>query len=177
MHILRQRQAFCPVRYELLAVHVDMGHSLKNTKALQGYFKKSGYKYVIKKLDLSSCGKPPSSLKPARRDSCFWCFWNRRKALFAAAEEYKCNKVALGDHKDDIIQTVLLNLFFNGEISTMSPKQELFDGLLMIIRPFAYAQENEIASFAREKNCPYRIIDAGIHLFPTAGRLPNLSGI
>ena len=75
--------------------------------------------------------------------------------LFETAAESRCNKVALGHHQDDIIQTVLLNLFFNGEISAMSPKQELFGGKLTIIRPLAYVQEREIVRFAQEEKLPY----------------------
>ena len=75
--------------------------------------------------------------------------------LFEAAAEYKCNKVALGHHLDDIVQTILLNLFFNSEISAMSPKQELFSGQLTVIRPLAYIEEREIIRFAKQERLPY----------------------
>ena len=75
--------------------------------------------------------------------------------LFETAAESKCNKVALGHHQDDIIQTILLNLFFNSEISAMSPKQKLFSGRLTVIRPLAYVQEKEIIRFAQQEKLPY----------------------
>ena len=89
-----------------------------------------------------------------RKINCFWCSWNRRKALFEAADRLGCSKVAFGHHKDDIIQTILLNLFFHGEVSAMCPKQELFGGKLTLIRPLAYAQEKEIKSFAAAYGIP-----------------------
>lgn len=144
LRILRNRQAFCPIRYHLIAVHIDFGYPSRNVKKLEVYFKKFGYEYVIKKLDLSSKGK-----------SCFWCSWNRRKMLFETAAERGCNKVASGHHLDDIVQTILLNLFFNSEISAMSPKQKLFGGRLTIIRPLAYVQKKEITRFAKEARLPY----------------------
>src|SRR4030042_496831 len=70
-----------------------------------------------------------------------------RKALFEAANKFGCTKVALGHHKDDIIETILLNMFFQGEISAMSPRQELFKGKIVIIRPLAYVDEDMIRKF------------------------------
>ena len=94
-------------------------------------------------------------IKP-KNISCFWCSWNRRKALFEVADRFGCKKVALGHHKDDIIETILLNLFFHGEISAMSPKQELFKGKIIIIRPLAYVEEDMIRRFARTAGFPHQ---------------------
>lgn len=145
LKVLEDRRSFVPVKYELLAVHVDMGYRCVHPKILANYFKKEGYKYRIKKIDILK-GKDRSSI------TCFWCSWNRRKALFETADKFGCNKIALGHHKDDIIETILLNLFFNGEISAMSPKQQLFKGKITIIRPFAYVEEKEIVRFSRQIN-------------------------
>ncbi len=150
LRILRYRQAFCPVEYHLVAVYVDSGNSAGNTNRLKRYFKDSDYEFVIKKLKLSFKGNFCSS-----GSSCFWCSWNRRKIFFETASELGCNKVALGHNLDDIVQTILLNLFFNSEISAMSPNQVLFSGRLTIIRPLAYVQEEEIARFARQEKLPY----------------------
>jgi tRNA 2-thiocytidine biosynthesis protein TtcA len=96
------------------------------------------------------------------KQPCFICSWNRRKALFSHAIEKDCNKVALGHHKDDIIQTLLMNMVFQGSISTMPPRLSIFDGKLEIIRPLASITEEEclkyaeIAGFKKEKQlCPY----------------------
>ena len=85
---------------------------------------------------------------------CFWCSWNRRKALFNLAHEIGCTKIAFAHHLDDIVETMLLNLFFQGEIGTMKPYQEMFDGELAIIRPLAYVEEKEILRLATKLDLP-----------------------
>jgi tRNA 2-thiocytidine biosynthesis protein TtcA len=147
LRVLNDRKAFVPIKYELLAVHIDMGYPCHHPKILSEYFKKMGVNYHIEKIDILK-GK-------TRKDiSCFWCSWNRRKALFETANRFGCTKVALGHHKDDIIETILMNLFFHGEISAMSPKQELFKGKIVIIRPLAYVDEDMIRRFAKEAGFP-----------------------
>ena len=147
LKVLQDRKKFVPIKYDILAVHVDLGYPRSCAKKLERYFKKVGVKYHIEKVD--------ELKKTAKKDiNCFWCSWNRRKALFESADRYRCTKVALGHHKDDIIETVLMNLFFQGEISAMSPKQELFKGKITIIRPLAYVEEYLIKRFAKEKNLP-----------------------
>lgn len=143
LRVLNDRKSFVPIKYELLAVHIDLGYPCQHPKILAEYFKKLGINYHIEKVDILK--------DKTRKDiTCFWCSWNRRKALFTVADRFGCKKVALGHHKDDIIETVLLNLFFHGEISAMSPKQELFKGKITIIRPLAYVEEDMIVRFARE---------------------------
>jgi len=149
LHMLHERQKFVPIKYELFAVHVDMGYPCHHPKILSEYFKSLGIKYHIAKVDILKGGK-------TRKDiSCFWCSWNRRKALFETADRFGCTKVALGHHQDDIIETMLLNLFFHGEISAMSPKQELFNGKIVVIRPLAYVEESSIEKFARTLKFPH----------------------
>jgi tRNA 2-thiocytidine biosynthesis protein TtcA len=148
LRIMEQRRSFVPVRYEVVAAHIDMGYHCQQTRALRDYFKKNGYEYCIKKVSILK-GRKRSDI------NCFWCSWNRRKALFELADKLGCRKIALGHHKDDIIETILLNLFFNGEISAMRPKQELFKGKIVIIRPLAYAEEKEIAAFSRGNRFPH----------------------
>lgn len=148
LRVLNDRKKFVPIKYELLAVHIDMGYPCHHPKILSGYFKQLGINYHIEKIDILK-GK-------SRKDiSCFWCSWNRRKALFEAADRFGCSKVALGHHQDDIVETVLLNLFFHGEISAMSPKQELFGGKIVIIRPLCYVQEDMITRFAKQADFPH----------------------
>jgi len=148
LKVLKDRQSFVPIKYELLAVHVDMGYSCQHPKILAEYFKRMGVNYHIEKIDILK-GK-------TRKDiSCFWCSWNRRKALFEVANRFGCTKVALGHHNDDIIETFLLNLFFQGEISAMSPKQELFKGKIVLIRPLAYVDERMIVKFSKTLDFPH----------------------
>jgi len=148
LRVLNDRKQFVPVKYDLLAVHVDMGYPCQHPKILAEYFKSMGIDYHIEKIDILK-GK-------SRKDiSCFWCSWNRRKALFETAVRLGCTKIALGHHMDDIVETVLLNLFFRGEISAMCPKQELFKGKITIIRPLAYVEEDLIREFAKELDFPH----------------------
>jgi tRNA 2-thiocytidine biosynthesis protein TtcA len=147
LRILTDRRRFVPIKYELLALHIDLGYPRSYSKTLARYFKKVGVKYHIEKV------KVLKEIKP-RDISCFWCSWNRRKALFETADRLGFNKVALGHHKDDIVETILLNLFFQGEISSMRPKQELFGGRIIIIRPLAYVEEDMIRKFAQQERLP-----------------------
>lgn len=147
LKLLHDRKQFTPIKYDLLAVNIDLGYPGGNLKILTTHFKKIGVKYHIEKVGLFK-GKKNKDV------TCFWCSWNRRKALFQTAYRFGCNKVALGHHKDDIIETVLLNLFFHGEIAAMSAKQELFKGKITLIRPLAYVEENMIKRFAKEQGFP-----------------------
>ncbi|MFA5090675.1 MAG: ATP-binding protein [Candidatus Omnitrophota bacterium] len=147
LKVLNDRRAFVPIKYELLAIHVDLGYPRSCCAELSRYFKKLKIGYHIEKSDV---------LRRTRKKdiNCFWCSWNRRKSLFEAAFRLGFPKVALGHHKDDIIETILLNLFFQGEISAMAPKQELFRGKITLIRPLAYVEEDMISRFVREEKFP-----------------------
>lgn len=80
--------------------------------------------------------------------TCFLCARNRRSQLFDLASEWQMNKIALGHHKDDLVETLFLNMLYSGNISTMVPKQDLFGGELHIIRPLAYLEKDEIKKLA-----------------------------
>lgn len=144
LRLLLDRKAFVPIRYEVVALHVDLGYPRSVSAKLEKYFRKLKVEYrIIKSQALKKTEKS--------RINCFWCSWNRRKELFILADKLGCTKIALGHHMDDIIETVLLNLFFQGEISGMSPKQELFKGKITLIRPLAYVEEHLIERFAKEQ--------------------------
>ena len=142
LEMLKYRQRFVPIKFDIVAVHIDLGYSRQQVKLLEKFFKGQGIDYKIKKVNI---------LKNKTREdiTCFWCSWNRRKALFEIAAKLGFNKVALGHHFDDIIQTVLMNLFYQGQISAMRPLQSLFDGKITVIRPLAYVEEKEIIKFSR----------------------------
>lgn len=150
---IRQEQSFS---FTVFAAHIRTDFhcaGCAHTDILTGIFKEAGVEYVfrdIKVLDASGI------------TNCFWCSWNKRKALFKIAAELSCNKLALGHHKDDIVETVLMNIFFNGELSAMCPRQELFDGRIIIIRPLCYVDEELTKKFALESGfcaklckCPF----------------------
>lgn len=145
LKVLQDRREFVPIKYEVVAVHVDQGYPKSCAKSLERFFKKVKVPYHIESIDVLKKTKPADI-------NCFWCSWNRRKALFTATDRLGCKKVALGHHKDDIVETIMMNMFFNGEISAMMPKQELFHGKVHVIRPLAYVDESMIRSFvAAEK--------------------------
>lgn len=147
LKILNERRRFVPIKYDILAIHVDLGYPFSVAKKLEKYFKKIGVDYRIVKSDvLRKTDK--------KKINCFWCSWNRRKALFEEASRSGFKKIAFGHHKDDIVETILLNLFFQGEISAMVPKQELFKGEITVIRPLAYVEERLIERFARKESFP-----------------------
>jgi tRNA 2-thiocytidine biosynthesis protein TtcA len=104
-------------------------------------------------MELTDIGTKANS--PENRENpCFLCSWERRKCLFRLAHRFKCNKIALGHHQDDIIETLLLNIFYSAEISTMVPLQTLFKGKITLIRPLALLEEKKIERFARETGLP-----------------------
>lgn len=157
LRLLLDRKAFVPIKYSVIALHIDMGYPKSISKKLEKYFKKLKVEYKIIKSDI---------LKKTEKSkiNCFWCSWNRRKELFIAANKLGCTRIALGHHMDDIIETILLNLFFQGEISSMVPRQELFKGKITLIRPLAYVEEHLIKRFAKETKlghdtctCPHSI--------------------
>ena len=89
-----------------------------------------------------------------RENPCFLCSRLRRKRLFEIADELGCSKIALGHNKDDIIETLFLNIFYAGEISTMAPSQTFFDERFTVIRPLAFADETLIKAFANHQKFP-----------------------
>jgi tRNA 2-thiocytidine biosynthesis protein TtcA len=141
LRILKERLKFVPIHYDILAVHVDMGFPWVDVDGLRRHFESESVPFAIV--------QPPEVWGGDGAPlHCFWCSWNRRKALFRIAREEKCNRIALAHHMDDIIETILLNLFFQGEIGTMTPFQEMFKGELALIRPLAYVEEKELLRLA-----------------------------
>lgn len=144
LKLLNERKKWAPIEYELIAMHVETDYRCSgcvHTKNLKDIFEDCGVKYHFEKIKVRD---------QKRNVSCFWCSWNRRKALFTAADRFGCNKVALGHHKDDIIETLLLNMFYHGEFAAMNPCQELFGGKITIIRPLSYVEEAVLKRFAKE---------------------------
>lgn len=148
LKLLIERQKWAPVSYELIAMHIETDFKCGgcvHTKILKKFFKDNGVKYHFKKIKV---------LDEDGKTTCFWCSWNRRKALFQAADKFKCNKIALGHHKDDIIETLLLNILYHGEFAAMNPRQDLFKGKLAIIRPLCHVEEENMRKFAKESKFP-----------------------
>ena len=150
MWTLSERLSRVPVDYELYSVYIDPGFDGGFGEQLQAYCRIQGYRHRWERTDFG-----PRSHGPENRENpCFLCSWNRRKRMFEIAEEMGCNKLALGHHRDDIIETFFLNICYAGEVSTMKPVQPLFNGLFTVIRPLAFAHEDLIKRFAKQQQFP-----------------------
>jgi len=150
MWILDERQRRIPVNYELFAVYIDPGFKGGFSEQLEKYCHNMGFNF---RIDYTDYGVLAHSIEN-RENPCFLCSRLRRKRLFEIAEELGCNKLALGHNKDDIIETLFLNMCYAGEISTMVPSQPLFQERFKIIRPMAFVDENTIKRFTFEEKFP-----------------------
>ncbi len=150
LHLLYERQKRVPIHYDLVPIHVDLGFDAGRVEILKDFFERRGLSYHI---EYTNIGKRANS-EENRENPCFLCSWERRKRLFQLAQQFQCNKIALGHHQDDIIETFLLNIFYSAEISTMLPLQPLFRGKITIIRPLALVEEKKVERFAKEMDLP-----------------------
>ena len=135
-----------PINYRLTAVHLDMGFGNNEAEQVSARLRQLGVEQLIEKTDF---GRRALEAEDGR-SGCFHCARRRRNRLFALAGEKGCNKIAMGHHQEDIIETFFLNLLFGGNLSTMVPRQDLFGGKLSLIRPLAYLSKAEIRSLGEE---------------------------
>jgi tRNA 2-thiocytidine biosynthesis protein TtcA len=150
LHLLHERRKRVRITYELIPVHIDMGFGSGRQESLREFFETRGLSYYIEDTQI---GKLAHS-RENRENPCFLCSWERRKLIFRTAHRLRCNKIAFGHHKDDIIETFLLNLFYSAQISTMLPMQTMFKGEMTIIRPLALIEEKKIERFAQKMELP-----------------------
>ena len=136
LKVLLLRRARIPVKFDLTACFVDMDFVKADKAPLIKYFEDEGVKYVIRPLSFAG-----------QKMGCFWCSWNRRKVLFETARGCGCNKIAFGHHLDDAAETILMNMFFRGEISTVPANLEMFGGAVRIIRPLCYVSKQALRDF------------------------------
>jgi len=155
--ILQNRLKHIPVDYDLTAIYIDPGFENGFADRLAEHCGAMGIDLIVEHTDHGQIAHSSEN----RENPCFLCSRLRRKRLFELAESIGARKLALGHHKDDIIETLFLNIFYAGEISTMAPRQEFFNGAMTIIRPLAFLDEDKIRKFSElmqfpvfESTCP-----------------------
>jgi tRNA 2-thiocytidine biosynthesis protein TtcA len=134
-----------PYRYRITAVHVDPGFGNGSVDRMESFFREEGFDYRIIRTDYGARAHSGEN----KENPCFLCSRLRRKTLFDMAGEMGCTRIAYGHHKDDLIETFFLNVFFGASLSTMLPVQEFFKGKLFIIRPLYLVDKDMIRRYAR----------------------------
>ena len=157
LELLAKRARILKPKFSVIAAHVSMTNIpyQSDLEYLQTYAEGLRVPFIHYETSFD-----PST--DTRKSPCFLCSWNRRKALFTVAKEQGCNKIALGHHMDDILETLLMNITFQGAFSTMPPKLMMNKFDMTIIRPMCLVHESdleelaEIREFRKQiKNCPY----------------------
>lgn len=148
---MRNLQASAPINFSIVAVNLDQKQPGFPEHILPAYLKETGVDFHILERDTYSIVK---EIVPEGKTTCGLCSRLRRGSLYGFAEEIGATKIALGHHRDDILETLFLNMFFGGKLKTMPPKLLSDDGKHVVIRPLAYCKEEDIEKFATIKEYP-----------------------
>ncbi len=157
VELLARRMKIFKPKFSVVAAHVVMRNIpyQSDVDYLQSYVESWGIPFVLYETEFDAS-------TDTRKSPCFLCSWNRRKALFTVAKEQGCNKIALGHHMDDMLETLLMNITFQGAFGTMPPKLVMRKFDMTIIRPMCLVHEADLQELAQLrgfrkqlKNCPY----------------------
>jgi tRNA 2-thiocytidine biosynthesis protein TtcA len=132
-----------PIHYQVLALHLDMGFDANQHQAVEAELIKIGLPFHTEHTDY---GLRANQARPEK--ACYQCAKERRNHLFETARTEGYSAVSLGHHKDDLIETFFLNMLYSGNLSTMMPRQDLFQGRLKILRPMAYLTKDQVYELA-----------------------------
>ena len=165
----RRAQIYKP-RFRVTALHVRVKERAYSTDLtyLESFCAEAKVPLVVRDVEISNEGvNELKNERVANTNPCFLCSWYRRKTLFNVAQELGCNKIAFGHHRDDIIETLLMNLIYQGSFATMPPKLQLDKMPIQIIRPLCLIDEAELVAHAEQKGyqkqvklCPFEHVSA-----------------
>lgn len=182
----KRAQIFVP-RFKVTAIHVRVEERayLSDLSYLQSFCDAFRVPLLVRDTSISASGLSSvstSGLSAKRSNPCFLCSWYRRKTLFDTAQELGCNKIAFGHHKDDIVETLLMNLIFDGKFSTIYPKLQMDKMPLQLIRPLCLIEEKDLSRYAalsgyvRQKQpCPYEHASARTQIKELVSQLESLN--
>src|SRR5512142_942329 len=151
LHVLMRLRERAPVDFDLVAVNLDQGQPGYPARVVEDHLRAVGVPYRMIARDTYSVVR---RLVPEGKTTCPVCSRLRRGVLYGAAIELGCTKIALGHHRDDLVETLLLSARYSGALKSMPPKLRAKDGKNVVIRPLCYAAEEDIAAFAAEMRFP-----------------------
>lgn len=151
LHILEELRKRAPIRFELFAITIDSGYPGYRSDIIAQHLREHGFRHHVESTDhyriIEDKRRPGSSY-------CSICARLKRGTLYTLAQQFGCNKLALGHHLDDFIETLLLNQFFVGSLKAMAPGMLADNGITTVIRPLVYVAESDIIRFSRDNNFP-----------------------
>lgn len=151
LHLLHALARRAPVRFSVVAVHLDQGQPGHDPSPLVDFMRARGFDFHLVRDDTYSAVR---ATVPDGKTYCSMCSRLRRAVLYRIAGELGCTRIALGHHRDDIIVTLMLNLIFSGQLKAMPPKLRSDDGKHVVIRPLVYCAEQDIAQLAQLEGFP-----------------------
>ncbi|BDT79925.1 tRNA 2-thiocytidine(32) synthetase TtcA [Polynucleobacter yangtzensis] len=151
LDILMKLRERAPINFEIVAVNLDQKQPNFPAEILPNYLKGLGVQYHIEEQDTYSIVK---RVIPEGKTTCGLCSRLRRGILYRVADELGATKIALGHHRDDILETLMLNMFYAGKLKGMPPKLRSDDGKHIVIRPLAYVPEKLLERYATDMNFP-----------------------
>ena len=151
LDILMKLRERAPINFEIVAVNLDQKQPNFPAEILPNYLKGLGVQYHIEEQDTYSIVK---RVIPEGKTTCGFCSRLRRGILYRVADELGATKIALGHHRDDILETLMLNMFYAGKLKGMPPKLRSDDGKHIVIRPLAYVPEKLLERYAADMNFP-----------------------